>query len=298
MQSTQGAEESTSSPTTQGPSSSARPSSPKAKVFSRYPLPSERTPFTTHFDILNRFVAHSRNGQEPIKAEKVEGEGIPVQAAQMNVRFLEAVGLLRFDSKGLYLPASETVKFVNAKTVSDERARPILRAIIRSAWFSEIATNVLRTRPGLTDDELVGELALAAQTNKEKKGPALRVLVEYLVWSGIVARDNGALFLAEAAPALSSAAGGASAPTPGVETLTTPSTENRRAGPGNISRESGAWHIVQTEDYFLKVRSDSEVVEELRDQLSLLTKKIERLRSRPTAPDEERSGTMPKDGSG
>lgn len=263
---------------------SQRQRPPKTKIFTRYPLPSERTPFSTHFDILSRFVTHSRNGVEAISAERVEGSGVPVQAAQMNVKFFVSVGLLKFDSKGLYVPGPETVRFVNAKTVGEDRARPILRALIAGSWFADTAHSVLRTRAVVTDDDLVSELAIAAETNKEKKGLALRVLVEYLVWCGILLRDERGLSLAEGASATGpSADPNLVAP---VAVASAPKAQGERL-PGVTApsvSDAGSWHIVQTEDFFLKVRSDPEVIAEVSEQLTLLSKKVERLRAKGAAP--------------
>jgi hypothetical protein len=260
-----------------------RAAAPKAKVFSKYPLPSERTPFATHFEVLARFVTHTRNGQEPIGADKVEGSGVPVQAAQMNVKFLASIGLLKMDSRGLYLPTHETVKLVNAKTVGDDRARPILRAVLQGAWFAEIATSVLKTRPVVTDDQLIGELALAAQTNKEKKGAALQVLVDYLVWSDVLVRDERGLTLSDGATLSQPAQAGTSAAGSMAEPLSVPLSEKRPGIAPPSPNEAGGWHIIQTEDFFLKVRSDPDVVEDLREQLSLLSKKIQRIRLKSRA---------------
>lgn len=256
----------------------ARPRAPKTIVHSNYTLPSDRVPFSVHFEILSRFVTHSRNGQEAIAAERIEGGGVPKQAAQMNVKFLTSVGLLKFVSKGLYLPSQESIRFVNAKTVGDDRARPILREIVQPTWFAEIVTSVLRLRPVVTEEALIGELAMAAETNKERKGPALQVLVEYLLWSGILVKDEQGLRLADAAVAPSTSASGTAAPAAQeVLPATTPHKVPGTSPP--TSTEVGSWHIVQTEDYFLKVRSDLAVVQEVEDQLTLLTKKIQRLRS-------------------
>ena len=271
-----------------------RPKAPKTKVFTRYPLPSERTPFLTHFDILSRFVTHSRNGVEAISAERVEGSGVPIQAAQMNVKFFVSVGLLKFDSKGLYVPGLETVRFVNAKTVSEDRARPILRALIQGSWFAEIAQGVLQTRAVVTDDDLVSELAIAAETNKEKKGPALRVLVEYLVWCGILNRDERGLSLAESAHAMGTVGATtdlkAGAP---AAVASAPKAQGERLPGASLPSvaEAGAWHIVQTEDFFLKVRSDPEVINEVGEQLSLLAKKVERLRAKAAEPSRALAAT-------
>lgn len=269
------------------PSPGPLPKAPaaKSKVFSKYQLPSDRTPFVTHFDILGRFVTQSRNGTEPVSADKVEGEGIPIQAAQMNVKFLTGLGLLKFESKGLYTPTPETIRFVNARTVDDDRARPILRSLVDRTWFAEIALGLLRTRPVVTDDALIGELALAAQTNREKKGPALRVLVEYLVWSGVIHRDERGLSQGDAR----SDAELPSDPVPS-ESASPPSIAGSKQGDryagasDSLHGEGATWHIIQTEDYFLKVRSDLDVIEDVREQLALLTRKIERLRTRSSVP--------------
>lgn len=268
------------------PSSPAqRHPAPKTKVFSRYALPSDRTPFSTHFDIMARFVTHSRNGAEAIAAERVEGSGVPVQAASMNVKFMASVKILNFDSKGLYVPSLETIRFVNAKTVSEDRARPILRGLIQGSWFDETARSVFRTRSVVTDDDLVSELAIAAETNKEKKGPALRVLLEYLVWCGIIIRDERGLSLSDA-PGAPGAPAEPKAGAPAAVPSAPRAQGERLPGPSPPPpSEAGSWHIVQTEDYFLKVRSDLAVITEVGDQLALLAKKVERLRARAASPE-------------
>jgi hypothetical protein len=262
----------------------------KPKVYSRYPLPSERYPFSIHFDILARFATHSRNGTEPISADRVEGSGVPKQSAQMNVRFLASIGLLRLESKGLYLPTPEAIRLVNARTVSDERARPILRAVIQNSWFAEVAVTALKSAPLVDEDALVGELALAAETNREKKGQALRVLVEYLLWSGVIRKDERGLVVTDGLPALASTS--ESGPTPVKESVSAGDVAPaaRSAPLAGSTSAGGIWHIVQTEDYFLKIRSDPIVLEELRDQLELIGRKINRLRvnsSKPTAGGED-----------
>lgn len=273
----------------------ARTSSPKPKVYSKYPLPSERHPFGTHFEILSRFVTHSRNGNEPVAADKIEGGPVPVQAAQMNVRFLTSVGLLRFDSKGLYVPTPEAIRLVNARTVSEDRARPIMRSLVQSSWFAEVAMTTLKSTPLVTEETLVGELALAAETNREKKGPALKVLVDYLLWSGVISKDERGLSLVEQTTAQSAPpTGGPPIVAPGVSTDLVP--DRRPGGSTPSGPQPSGWHVVQTEDFFLKVRSDPVVVDEVRDQLALLRKKIDRLRSASTSPEsteESPSGLTP-----
>jgi len=259
------------------PETTSKPQVTRTRVHSKYTLPSDRHPFPIHFEILRRFVTHTRSGAEPIPADRVEGEGIPVQAASMNVRFLSSVGLLKFDSKGLYLPTPEAIRFVNAKSVSDDRARPILREVLKDAWFSELAVTVLQTQPLMTEDQFVGELALAAETDKLRKEPALRVILELLVYSGILSRDERGLSLGAGLGASTPVEFGSGSPSSMHPVAT---TDARALGPVDRAVEQTGWHVVQTEDYYLKIRSDPAVIEELSDQIELLRKKIARIRSR------------------
>ena len=276
----------------QTPEVSPKTIATRTRVHSKYILPSDRNPFPIHFEILRRFVTHTRSGAEPIPAERVEGEGIPVQAASMNVRFLTSIGLLKFDSKGLYLPSQEAIRFVNAKSVSDERARPILRDVLKPAWFTELAVSVLQSQPLMTEDQFVGELALAAETDKTRKEPALRVILEYLVYSGTLSRDERGLSLGQGSgPTPSADIGFGAAGLSRVAIPGGPVGEQRAANVGDRISEQSGWHVVQTEDYYLKVRSDPEVVAELTDQIDLLKKKIARIRSKSPITEEQVQGS-------
>lgn len=250
-------------------------SQPKSRVFSRYPLPSDRHPFTVHFEILRRFVAYGRT--QPVTAERVEGEGVPIQAASMNVRFMSSVGLLKFESKGLYSPSPDTIRFVNARSVSDERARPIMKGILGGSWFAQSAADLLRSLPIVTEDQLVGELALASETDKSKKGPALEILVEYLVYSGIVVRGEKGLALGDSSSGqLAPETGASNGPGFDSRDTSTPDAAAPALSRVSPSSDSAGWLVVQTEDFYLKVRSDPTAIEYVEDQLSLLRKKLAR----------------------
>src|SRR2546422_3163676 len=169
--------------------STERTRRPKTRTYARYILPSNRNPFSVHFDILRRFATVTRSGAEGVTTEMVEGEGIPVQAASMNVRFMREIGLLSPTERGRYVPTQEAIRFVNARSVSDDRARPILNALIAGSWFAEVARSAFASQPIMTEAQFIGELALSAQTDREKEETALRVVLDYLVYSGIVVRD-------------------------------------------------------------------------------------------------------------
>ncbi len=236
---------------------------PRTRVRSRYVLPSERHPFSVHFDVLRRFISLSKHGAEPVPAKNVEGAGIPVQAASMNVRFMRSIGLLTVkERRGFYIPTPEAMKFVSALSVSRDKARPILRGLLSEQWFTELTRTLLSQRPVMTEEQLIDELTLAAETDREKKGEALRVVIDYLVYTAILKRDEQGLSLATIQP---EAAEG---------------EKRTRHGAADLSANvtvGEEWHTLQTEDFVLRVRSDPDVLEELEQHLMLLKKKVNRL---------------------
>src|SRR2546430_1817053 len=143
--------------TTKGPI--ARP-----RTWSRFPLPSERFSFETHFEILRQFVVRTKQGIESVGADAVEGGAVPKQAAALNVRFLTSLGLLKQDenSKTKYAPTPTAIRVVSTRSVSDDKARPILRPLVESSWFGEFTKNLFNTRPVTSEDEFVKELAIYA----------------------------------------------------------------------------------------------------------------------------------------
>jgi len=264
----------------------------KERTYSAHVLPSNRNPFQVHFDVLRRFVAMARSG-EGVQAAQVEGNGVPVQAASMNVRFMRTIGLLTATERGRYAPTPEAIRFVNARTVSDAKARPILVGLIGQSWFADQARSIFATQPLMSEELFIGELAMAAQTDRAKEGPALRVLLEYLVYAGIVTRDERGLSLG--GETVVQAATGS---THGEEQLAS-STMTRTAGLERVAPETPGWHIIQTEDFYVKVKSDLAVVQDLIDYLGPLRNKIERVRKAQTAqPQQVQSSAETQGGAG
>lgn len=263
----------------------------KERSYSAHILPSNRNPFQVHFDVLRRFVTMARNG-EGVQAASVEGNGVPVQAASMNVRFMRSIGLLTATERGKYAPTPEAVRFINARTVSDERARPILAGLIGQSWFAELARSIFATAPLLSEDQFIGELALAAQTDRSKEEPALRVLLEYLVFAGIVTRDERGLSLGP------QASGQTPPPMQSEPSLAPAGVPTRAATSERLAAEVPGWHVIQTEDFYVKVRSDLGVLQDLIDYLGPLRKKIERIRSAQANASRETTsgGPSPEEG--
>lgn len=264
------------SPTSSVPE--ARPRTPRPRTYSKHVLPSNRHPFSVHFEVLKRFVTQTRNGAEGMPASKIEGNGIQVQAASMNVRFMRSIGLLTVTDRGLYIPTPEAIRFVRARSVGDDRARPVLASLLSTTWFADLAQRLLNTQPVMAEDRLLGELALAAETDKTKEEPALRVVLDYLIYAGIVNRDERGLTLGSgpgaAAPSHALEAGASPEFVPG------PVMAGPAAAPVAEKAEAPGWHILTTEDFHVRIRSDPDVVEDLLAHLGTLQRKIMRVRAR------------------
>ncbi len=253
----------------------------KPRVPALHILPSDRFPFSVHLDVVKRFVMLSHNGTQAMDSGRVEGEGVPTQAGQLNVRFLKSIGILRAADRGLYLPTPEAIRFISARTVGDDKARPILAALVGSSWFVSTAQGALSPTKPVKEGDFLGELAIAAQTDKEKKEGALQVLLEYLVYSGIVRRDDEGLRLSATGPMPSSRVEGSqvSASSGSLTEGTFPQKEET----------AGLWHSIQTEDFTLKIRSDMEAFEDLQAHLQTLKRKIERIQVRRSTSEKDAS---------
>jgi hypothetical protein len=234
----------------------------------------------------------TRNGTQAIDAEAVEGEGVPAQAASLNVRFFKSINVLSMEERGLYLPTPGAIKLHMARSVSDEKARPILQELIKDSWFAKTAQAVLNSQTPLPEDQFLGELAIAAQTEKTRKEPALRVLLEYLDYSRFVLRDAKGVMLAVPV--------GQVAQVKEANRIGTGSREGVAVtdiapGPGDFTP---GWHVLQTEDFTLRIRSDLDAIEDLLAHVQTLKRKVERTRERldvklrtepPNATSEEKS---------
>lgn len=259
----------------------------RPRVRSRFPIPSERFPFQTHFEVLRQFVVRTKHGAEPVGAASIEGGTVPKQAASLNVPFLTGIGLLA-EVKGKYVPTEAADRFVTTLNVSEDRARGVLRPVVEGSWFGQFARDWFAIHAVTPEDEFVRELALYADlSDLRKKERSLKLLVAYLTYTQAVAKDNdGNLTSGSAAPS--------SAPPLVVTTAPPASPRDPRSGPSVTPPEGPVdWHTIQTDDFYVKVRSDPDALADLRDHLDLLEKKIGRLRSRKpaTTPEEKQDET-------
>lgn len=280
----------------------------KTRAPTKFPLPSERIPFELHFEVLRRFQTATGNGKEAVPAAAVEGSGLRQQAAQLNTGFLTAIGLLSEEERGKFKPSKEAISFLVTRSANEERARPIIRALLEGQWFTETAKIVLASKPVVSEQELCQELAIAAATDAVRKGGALKVLVDYLAYAGVVRRTEQGLTLdslALVAPPTPPAAQSAESESPkgaspapqvvfrppqvmiGGQPQPMPPGVTIGFGIAPIPGSMLAWRTIQTDDFLIRVRPDVAVIADVRDHLDLLERKLRQAKEKAGATETE-----------
>ncbi|MCI4341264.1 MAG: hypothetical protein L3K11_02665 [Thermoplasmata archaeon] len=239
-----------------------------SKAPSLYDLPSERFAFGVHTDILRRFVSSTGNGRSPVSAVSVERNGVPIQAAVLNAGFFRSIGLLERTGKGLYKPTPGALQFVSANSISPERGGQALRPLIEGSWFAEAAKASLSAKPYMPEPDLLGDLASAAQTTFDKKQRSLAVLVDYLVYAGLVQRTERGLALGNG----SAPAGGP----PHTAQPTGPGSKPPVAAQAPAADDARNWETLQTNEFWVRVRGTEVAIDDCIDFLNLVKKKIKR----------------------
>jgi len=126
----------------------------------------------------------------------------------------------------------------------------------------------------MMDKEFLGELALAAQTDREKKDAALRVLMDYMIYTGIAIRVDGGLLLASTGEKVLHQSGSSEK----AEDIVWDSPSDHSSS--GRSETGTTWHTIQTEDFNLRIRSDIDAFDDLQEHIQTLKRKVERLRNK------------------
>jgi hypothetical protein len=285
-----------------------------SKTPSDYPLPSERTPFATHFEVLRRFMSMTGNGTRPVPAAAVEGGSVPTQAAQLNSGFLCDIGLLDEPIRGSFKPTPDAVSFMTLRTAGEDRARPVLRRLVDKSWFGKAAQSIFSTKPNVTEEELVMELGAVARTDMTKKEKSVRVLVEYLKLAGIVVKTSQGLAITTPEGFLApQSTGPFLMPQVGALTATMTTTAandpaqagaiaanmNGPSGTGQVAVMAAGWETIQRNDFYLRVRRSPATLEQVKRQILVLEEELkaeEANRNPPFKPTTPTDDSRPKDG--
>jgi hypothetical protein len=205
----------------------------------------------------------SLNGVEPVEPSAVEDQGVPPGAAQGNAGFLSDLGLLIEEKPGRFKPTPVAMQWVNTQLADDQRGRRLLGSLVQKAWFGAAARNYLRAHPGqpFSENDLVLTLTSAVRLPNGPDEGAIRVLVDYLVYTGIVVLPAHEFLGANPA---------------GISTEGTPpkTSSPPRKGLGRASADQADWEVIETNEFSLRIRPKPAAVKRLRKQLDLLEQKL------------------------
>lgn len=240
-----------------------------------HPLPFGKFPLETHFAVLRRFMSLSGNGVEPVTPEAVEAQGVPPDAAVRNVAFLGSLGLLIEEKPGRFKPTPVAMQLINTQLADEQRGRRLLRSLIEKTWFAAAAKPSLETgsaaRP--TEKQLLAALGAANHLPAGQEEAALRVLIQYLVYTGLLIEP------VPGAPGTDYGLGHAPSAAQDAPSVTAPAsrrTRPRRRRGSHATHEAGEWELIQTTEFSLRIRANAAAVKRLREQLDLLDEKLAR----------------------
>jgi hypothetical protein len=155
-------------------------------------LPSDRLAFEKQVAALRAFaVVYEANGNKPVTNEDA-GKIINMSGNTVVVTngFFSDVRLLSRQKDGpALIPSAETLAYYKAYEWDPSTAGEKLRPVFERCWFSEVLVPRLKFRP-YEEREALTVLAEACSAAKEYE-PRLQVLLDYMVFAGVVLRDGG-----------------------------------------------------------------------------------------------------------
>jgi hypothetical protein len=176
-----------------GTSESSKTRGPKpAKI-----LPTDRIRFDKQTDILRAFAAVSGHEKKAVTAEEV---GTIVKMAgstigQITPFFVDAgliarAGDKKSDAKG-FIPAPEVMAYQKAYEWDKANAAKKLAPVFVNSWFATALAPKLKFRP-VNEKEAINDLGEMAAVGPDKED-AIRILLDYLVISGLADRDSAGM---------------------------------------------------------------------------------------------------------
>jgi hypothetical protein len=176
----------------------------KRKVLTQA-IPTNRLTLPKQIEIIRAYGAAYETGGGAVGIEDVtKFVGMaPATVSQTNA-FLQDTGIVRKDGRR-FVPAAEVQAMNRLYEVSRDKALAKLGPLMEKSWFGRLVLPKLKFRP-MPEEDVVHELFEAA-TAETQHLPQVRMLVDYLVISGLVERDGGLLKLKNGSSPEAGAAG-------------------------------------------------------------------------------------------
>jgi hypothetical protein len=164
----------------------------KRKVLTQV-IPTNRLTLPKQIEIIRAYGAAYESGGGAVGIEDVtKFVGMaPATVSQTNA-FLQETGIVRKDGRR-FVPAAEVQAMTRLYEVNKDKALAKLGPLMEKSWFGRLVLPKLKFRP-MPEGDVVHELYEAA-TAEPQHLAQIRMLVDYLVITGLVERDGGVLKL-------------------------------------------------------------------------------------------------------
>jgi hypothetical protein len=151
-------------------------------------LPTRRIAFPKQLDLLRAYAALGTSGGSVENQAVAELVGMSPATTSLANGFFLACGLIA-RAEGGVTPAPEVVRFQRAYQWSPETAPHELAPVLERMWFAQALQPPLALGP-ITDAKAMAILGSASGATKHRAAE-LRLLIDYLEASGLIARSDG-----------------------------------------------------------------------------------------------------------
>ncbi|HEY5909003.1 MAG TPA: hypothetical protein VJA21_00210 [Verrucomicrobiae bacterium] len=155
-------------------------------------LPSDRLAFDKQVAVLRAFtVVYESNGNKPV-GNDAAGEVLGMAGSTVvvtNAFFCDVRLLVRQKEEQAFVPTPEALAYHKAYEWDPATAAEKLKPVFERGWFSEVLVPRLKFR-AYEEREALSVLAEASGASKKHEG-RLKMLLDYMVLTGVVAREGG-----------------------------------------------------------------------------------------------------------
>ncbi|TFH72382.1 hypothetical protein E3V39_12440 [Gammaproteobacteria bacterium LSUCC0112] len=174
----------------------ARPSQSKSK----YNLPSAKLAVQNQFTLLKAFAVASTDARKPVSIQDIADiQGLSPNSVSICNPFFVESGLIH-KSGHSFTPCQEVIAYRQRLEWEDLDAGKKLAPVIRNTWFSEALVLRLQMNP-ITEDNAVQVLSEVSSAHPSERRQ-LSMLLDYMEFAGIIARDGNMVRLVKEKPVL------------------------------------------------------------------------------------------------
>ena len=173
----------------------------------KFSLPEANLKFEKEIEILKALVESSRKGEHPVSYKEIHEEIHKVVRSKTYISselaFFAYAGMAKKEKGSEYLPTKEVIEFVNSLNWDEDDAKIKLREILSKSWFGDITIKILKDNGGkIRLDDLVKKIGKKAEADPNKDVKAIKRLVKWLEYAGIVEIDENKIVRLKKIPVL------------------------------------------------------------------------------------------------